>query len=112
MRPVKGVQILLWSICTSLKKSAGNGDTGEDVANGLAFIGESGVTIHIGDNLVGFEAGREVVARVTAHELAHNLGLDHVTSAGNLMKSGANAGERLTQAQINAIQASSLTRPV
>ena len=95
-----------------VEKAAGFSDTGEDVANGLAFVGESGVTIHIGDNLVGFEAGREVIARVTAHELAHNLGLDHVTTAGNLMNTGANAGERLTQAQINAILASSITTPV
>jgi Ca2+-binding RTX toxin-like protein len=92
-----------------VEKSAGFNDTGEDFANGLAYVDDSGVTIHIGDNLVGFEAGRAVVARVTAHELAHNLGLDHISTNGNLMKVGTGAGTTLTQAQINVMRNSRFT---
>jgi len=95
-----------------VEKAAGFNDTGEDVANGLAFVDDIGVTIHIGDNLVGFEAGRAVVARVTAHELAHNLGLDHVGTLNNLMRSGAGAGSLLTQVQINALLDSAFSIPV
>ena len=35
-----------------------------------------------------------------AHELGHNLGLDHLTSSGNLMNSSITGATTLTQAQI------------
>ncbi len=88
--------------------AAGFSDTGEDVANGLAFVGGNGITIHIGDNLVGFASGRNVVARVAAHEIAHNLGLDHVSLSTNLMANGSD----LTTSQINTILGSTFSIPV
>lgn len=88
--------------------AAGFGDTGEDTANGLAFIGVSGVMMHVGDDLVSFEGGREVVGRVVAHEIAHNLGLDHVSATSNLMASGSS----LTSSQINTMLASNLSVPI
>lgn len=57
-------------------------------ANGLAFVGDSGITMHVGDNLLNSSSGRQVTARVAAHEIAHNLGLVHVNDPTNLMDDG------------------------
>ena len=59
-----------------------------NTANGLAFVDANGIAIHNGENLLAFANGRDVIARVTAHEIAHNLGLNHVADANNLMDRG------------------------
>ena len=86
-------------------------DIGDNVANGLAFVGSGGIAMHVGDNLVDFAAGRDTIAAVTAHEIGHNLGLAHVTGTTNLL-SESGRGTDLTTAQINTIVRSSLSRPV
>ena len=91
--------------------SAGFNDQGENVANGLAYVGDNGVTISIGDNLVGFEAGRDVIASVFAHEIAHNLGLTHVGGTNNLMSTSGDS-TALTSSQITTILNSSFSIPV
>ena len=68
--------------------AAGFDDTGEDYVNGLAFLGYSGITMHVGDDMVSRESRRWTVASVVAHEICHNLGLDHVSDPGNLMNDG------------------------
>ncbi len=79
--------------------------TSENTANGLAFVDNNGVTQFVGDNLLTFEAGREVIASVVAHEIGHNLGLSHIVEAENLMQAGgsSNPGERLSAAQLATI---------
>ena len=81
----------------------GFGNQPEDVANGLAFVDGNGTAIHIGDDLVSTENGQEVAARVTAHEIGHNLGLNHVSDPGNLMSTTA-GGSLLTASQIGIVQ--------
>lgn len=83
----------------------------DNQANGLAFEGQTGLAVHVGDNLVGFEAGRAAVARVIAHEIAHNLGLSHTSGTNNLLTTPAST-DLLSASQQTTILSSSITRPV
>ncbi len=89
----------------------GFNDTGENVANGLAYVGGGGIGAHVGDNLVSFQSGRDVVAEVMAHEIAHNLGLFHNHIDGNLMAED-HGGTNLTAAQIQTIRDSEFSQNV
>ena len=83
--------------------AAGFDFTGENFANGLANIGVNGITQFVGDNLLTFQNGRDVIAKVVAHEIAHNLGLKHPANGlPNLMSPGGST-EQLTTQQIDAI---------
>lgn len=85
-----------------------------NTAAGLAYVGASGITQFVGANLLDFTGGREVVASVVSHELAHNLGLPHLLENENLMQSAGspNQGERLNADQINTIRNSQFTTVV
>ncbi len=91
-----------------VQTSAGFAPQGNNVANGLAFVDGNGITIHIGDDLPTFQSGRDVVAQVAAHELAHNLGLQHVQSATNLLGDG----DQITSSQRTTILNSPYTVPI
>lgn len=91
--------------------SAGFGPRDSNVANGLAWVGANGITIHIGEDLVSWSGGQEVVARVTAHEIGHNLGLPHVSATGNLM-TPSSGSELLNNSQISTALASQFSVPL
>ena len=84
----------------------GFGVTSANTANGLAFVGANGITMHTGENLLSFGSGRDLIARVTAHEIGHNLGLGHVSEAGNLLDNGTN----LNASQIATAQSSDFSQ--
>ncbi len=68
-------------------------------ANGLAFIGTNGIAQFVGEDLLGFTKGQKTIASVVAHEIGHNLGLEHVEESRNLMGS-EESGIELTENQI------------
>jgi hypothetical protein len=77
--------------------------TGENSANGIGNLGRSGIAQFVGDNLLTFQGGHDVVSKVVAHEIGHNLGLQHTADAiGNLMSPGGTTAQ-LTSGQIDAI---------
>ena len=49
-----------------VQRAPGFGSVGDNTANGLAFVDSSGTAIHVGDNLLGFQSGLEVIA-VSSH---------------------------------------------
>lgn len=76
----------------------------DNYANGLAFLDANGIAVHTGRNLVTWPGGRDVVASVIAHEIGHNLGLNHYSpSNDNLMYSGSGSADRLVQSQKDTI---------
>ena len=84
-------------------------------ANGLAFVGAPGSAIFTGESLLTSRNGRDIIASVTAHEIGHNLGLNHTTIPRNLMQAGGandEDGDELNEDQIEAVIASNLSQPV
>ena len=82
---------------------------GPNIVNGLAVFDDDGITVAVGSALPTFEAGQDAVARILAHEIGHNLGLDHVTDRRNLMVLNGGTDTLLTAAQIAAIERSRFT---
>ena len=98
-----------------VQRAPGFGTVSDNTANGLAFVNASGTAIHVGDNLLNFQNGLEVIAGVVAHELGHNLGLNHVQAPSNLLNSGqlpSNGNNFITSNQISTIQNSRFTNPI
>jgi MYXO-CTERM domain-containing protein len=87
--------------------------TNNNTANGLAFLGGNGIAMWAGPALPTFPEGQEVVASVLAHEIGHNLGLDHLGDAQNLMQEGGSLdfGQRLNDTQIAIARGSGFVEP-
>jgi hypothetical protein len=98
------INILMVSIVPSFSALADNQGAG------LAFLGQSGMSLWAGPNLPTSAAGREGLGKLIAHEIGHNLGLDHLIEAENLLQEAGspNPGERLSQSQISFLLTSPL----
>lgn len=86
--------------------------TSENTSNGIAGVGYDGIAAFVGDNLLTFQNGRDVIASVIAHEIGHNLGLNHAASGGPNLMSPSGTTEQLTTAQINTVLQSSFPQPI
>ncbi|MCW1922418.1 hypothetical protein OKA05_07620 [Luteolibacter arcticus] len=75
----------------------------DNTANGLAFVDSNGITMHVGTELLTWQAGRDVVASVAAHEIGHNLGLIHAEGQPTNLMSSNGTEDRLTSAQKTTI---------
>jgi Zn-dependent protease with chaperone function len=91
----------------------GFGLLAENAAAGLASLPGNEITVFVGDTLLTFQNGLDVIASVFAHEIGHNLGLDHQpTGSDNLMAVSGATSERLNAAQISTARTSSLLRVI
>jgi hypothetical protein len=72
----------------------------EDSAAGLASIAANGIAAFAGDTLLTFQNGLDVISSVMAHEIGHNLGLNHAATGGANLMSSQGTSAQLTTTQM------------
>lgn len=84
----------------------------ENSSAGFARIRGNGINGYVGDNLLGFSSGLDVIAGVMAHEIGHNLGLDHTASGQPNLMSPSGTTEQLDASQITTARSSTFARTI
>lgn len=82
----------------------------ENTSAGLANINASGIAGFVGDNLLTFDSGRDVIAGVMAHEIGHNLGLNHTANGTPNLMSPNGTTQQLSATQITTARSSRFAR--
>ncbi len=76
---------------------------GENHAAGLARIAANGIAGFTGDSLLTSASNRDLIASVMAHEIGHNLGLNHAANGGANLMSPQGTSEQLTDSQTSTV---------
>jgi reprolysin-like metallo-peptidase family M12B len=82
----------------------------ENSSAGFARIRGNGIIGYVGDNLLGFGNGLDVIASVMAHEIGHNLGLDHTANGQPNLMSPSGTTQQLDASKISTARSSSFAR--
>jgi hypothetical protein len=82
----------------------------ESTSAGLSFVGGNGMAGYVGDSLLTFDDGRNVIAGVMAHEIGHNLDLGHTASGIANLMSPMGTSQQLTTTQITMARSSNFAR--
>jgi len=80
-----------------------------NTAAGLSFINANGSADFVGGSLLTFDSGHDVISSVIAHELGHNLGLNHTASGIANLMSPSGIGQQLDSTQITTARNSAFT---
>jgi hypothetical protein len=73
---------------------------GVNIAAGLARIAANGISAFADDNLLNFQNGLDAISNVIAHEIGHNLGLNHAATGGANLMSPQGTSAQLTTTQM------------
>ncbi len=84
----------------------------ENTSAGFARISGNGITGYVGDNLLTFGNGLDVIASVMAHEIGHNLGLSHTADGQPNLMSPNGTTQQLDASQITTARASNFARMI
>ena len=93
-----------------VSQAPGNASVAALGANGFAFTDFSGIAFRVGETLITTADFRQSLAIIAAHEIGHNLGLSHVSTANNLMNISPTAGN-LNSVQIGTVEGSQFASP-
>lgn len=88
------------------------GTHSQNSAAGLARINGNGIAQYVGANLLDWQGGRDVISSVVAHEIGHNLGLNHTSTGGDNLMSPSGSSDRLNTSQINSVLSSRFVLPL
>ena len=85
-------------------------DLNDNNAAGYARISGNGMIGYVGDTLLTWGDGRDVISSVMAHEIGHNLGLNHTSNGSANLMAPNGTTHQLTSGQITTARSSNFAR--